>query len=185
MRVLATLIGSWLCLSAYPCRAEGRIHEQLAIVEPGPEPASAQSFELSLVPQLEMPEVEEPEAPLAMHEATVPPHLVMIGRSRGAMLDRCRGRMRNVSLIGHGASTDGRPDTCRLLSFVGMQKNRERAMARRAGVRTRFSSVTVEDVPELPRFAPPFASLVTSHTLYAPRASAPGRLPPAPPAAPH
>lgn len=58
--------------------------------------------------------------------------------SRGAMLDRCRMRMRDVTQIGEGASPDGRPATCRLLSFIRRQRFREAAGRRRRPLRLRF-----------------------------------------------
>ena len=59
---------------------------------------------------------------------------------RGALLDQCRFRMRKVRNIGKGASPDGRPTSCRLLSFAGRQGFRDRAALRRRGLRLRFRS---------------------------------------------
>jgi hypothetical protein len=169
MRSLVLLLGALLYLGASPCRAER--FELSPLLE-------LPQIELSLVPRLEEPQIEEPQLPLTMREATVPPHLVMVGRVRGAMLDRCRARMRSVVLIGHGASTDGRPDTCRLLSFVGRTKYRERAMKRRAGVRSRFLTMSIDAMPELPHFLANIPGpIVVARTLGVPRASTPGRLP--------
>jgi len=54
---------------------------------------------------------------------------------RGALLDRCRMRMRRVLEIGHNASPDGRPAACRLLSFLRPWRTKYAFLRRRSRVR--------------------------------------------------
>lgn len=154
MRAFA--IASLLVLSALPCAAKGRGEERprFGWVEPEEVPFElglAPSLELGPLPSAELPEVPEDSLlpPLEMaHEAIVPPHAAIVGRSRGAMLDRCRFRMRSVALIGHGASPDGRPEACRLLSYVRRMRIRETSLRRRTGLRIRFEKVAIRALPE-------------------------------------
>ncbi len=59
----------------------------------------------------------------------------------GVARERCRPQMRNVLRIGHGASPDGRPESCRLFSFVRRWRMRDAmigAFRRRELPRLRF-----------------------------------------------
>lgn len=54
---------------------------------------------------------------------------------RGALLDRCRMRMRRVLEIGRKASPDGRPTACHLLSFLRPWRAKYALLRRRSRVR--------------------------------------------------
>lgn len=130
----------------------------------------------------------EPIARLALHEIEEPsPELALDGpldlleplpsRPNGSevpesrlyerVIEQCRSFRRNLSKIGKDASPDGRPQTCRLISFMRRQRWRD-AMGRRRRLRWQ------PPVVELPRLRPPPLPVVAID------APAPPRVGPAP-----
>ncbi len=67
--------------------------------------------------------------PLPVHQVSVPEAALY-----EQIIEQCRSYRRNLSKIGRDASPDGRPQTCRLISFMRRQRWRD-AMARRRRLR--------------------------------------------------
>jgi len=95
------------------------------------------NFDLAL-DEIELIEEELNGQPMALGmRAPLMASLDML-RPTGLARERCRPQMRNLLRVGHGASPDGRPEVCRLSSFLRRIRMKEAPLRRRAGLQLRF-----------------------------------------------